>query len=159
MEIQLNTAQWLELPSETRQKLINIFNIPKSEPTFISGGTSSRVISDGHNHKDLAVITVDKMQKYLGNYELTDFFALFGQVLNRIADEDKATVGDIIKRVETENLGKWLMVFKDIRDKAKEFGLTEQLKALLEEIFNVQSLESKPQKQTPQVNKGAKIKA
>jgi hypothetical protein len=148
MLIQLVKPQWLKIPLETRRELIKIFEIPRTEATMIMGGTNSIVLSDGHSHKDLEAITVEKMQKYLDS-ELTDFFQLFDMVLDKINKTKTNTVEEESKKVETENIAKWLGIINNIRIQAKELGLEEQLNNLL----YVEPI--KKEKATP-TNKGTK---
>lgn len=77
---QLGQGQWVSLPFETRLKLIDIFGIKRSGGVIMA---DNRVLSDGHTDKDLSVLNVEAMQKYLGVDE-ADFFKLFNLVLDRL---------------------------------------------------------------------------
>lgn len=79
--MQLNTVQWISLPREVRLKLIEIFDIPRSSDTEVENNT---VITDGYTHRDLATITVEKMQAYLLDTTEEDYFKLFHRVLGEI---------------------------------------------------------------------------
>lgn len=79
--MQLNTVQWISLPLEIRAKLVEIFNIPRSASTEVENNT---VVTDGYTHKDLAVITVEKMQAFLLDTVEEDYFKLFHRVLDAI---------------------------------------------------------------------------
>jgi hypothetical protein len=148
MLAQLTKPQWLNIPLEMRIKLINIFKIPRSEATMTSGGTNSVILSDGHSHKDLESITIDKMQVYLGS-QLTDFYQLFDKVLEKLNEDNKFSVEEESKKVETENIAKWLMIIKNIRSQAHELGLEEELNNLL-------YVEPTKKEKTTATNKGAK---
>jgi hypothetical protein len=148
MQMQIVKPQWLQIPLETRVKLIEIFKIPRTEPTMTSGGTNSVVLSDGHSHKDLESITIEKMQKYLGS-QLTDFFQLFDKVLEKLNEDSKFSVEEESKKVETENIAKWLGIINNIRIQARELGLEDQLN----ELLYVQPIQKK---ETTTTNKGAK---
>ena len=78
MEAQLTQKQWLDIPHETRLALRRIFQIPCSAPTQTILGTYAKTESDGCTEKDRSVLTVEAMQKYLGNYGLVQVLALQG---------------------------------------------------------------------------------
>lgn len=54
---------WINLPSEVRLKLAEIFNIEKTGITEIRDQT---LIADGTTNTDLAAITLEKMEVYTG---------------------------------------------------------------------------------------------
>lgn len=84
--VQLTTTQWLALPADIKTKLIHAFGISRSEGTVIQ---DNKVVSDGHNHRDLAVITLDKMQEFLNCATPDDeFYALFDQVVDKLTVEN-----------------------------------------------------------------------
>ncbi len=83
--MQLNTVQWLSLPLETRNKLVEIFNIPRSSSTEVE---DNRVVSDGYTHHDLAYITIEAMQGFLLDTVENDYFKLFHRVLDAIKPEE-----------------------------------------------------------------------
>ena len=79
---QLTIPQWLSLQMPIRLRLKSIFNIPRSSGSEVVNTT---VLSDGHTHGDLAVITVEKMQQYLSSDE-QDFYKLLVQVVDSFVD-------------------------------------------------------------------------
>lgn len=83
MLIQLTTTQWLQLPVPVRMKLKEIFAIPRSEGSIVQDNVQT---SDGYNHRDLANITVEKMQAYTKTDE-QDFYKLFETTLSLLTDE------------------------------------------------------------------------
>jgi hypothetical protein len=91
--MQINSVQWLSLPMPTRQRLIELFDIKRSGFTIVEDNV---VRSDGHNDKDLAVITVEKMQEYLMDTVETDYFALFRRILLSIKEEQEAKDEEVI---------------------------------------------------------------
>ena len=156
LEAQLTQPQWIGLSQEVKDKLINIFHIPRTEPTkvnqgFHEGKLQTVVSSDGHSHKDLSVISVKAMQEFLGS-DKTDFYALFEDVVNKISTTQRIDLEAEAKKVEHENVAKWLTILTDIKAKATELGLLDQFLNLANEIFNVQPI----QKTTKQ---GAKNRA
>jgi hypothetical protein len=82
---QLTIPQWLSFSYQIKQRLIEIFNIPKSSGSLVE---NNKVISDGHTHNDLLSISVEKMQEYLNSTE-TDFYALFNAILEKLEKEQK----------------------------------------------------------------------
>lgn len=76
----LSRSIWLGLKSETRADIARIFNIPKSSGVEVSG---NQVISDGYTDKDLAMVRVEELQKFLQSEE-TDFYVLFKNVVTHI---------------------------------------------------------------------------
>ncbi len=83
---------WLSLPRETRQKLEQLFQIPRTGEVIVrsnslsmQGNIQGEVTSDGHSAKDLYAITVEKMQEFVGS-KSQDFYALFGEVLKQLKD-------------------------------------------------------------------------
>lgn len=86
MLIQLTQTQWLALSAPVKARLKEIFAIPRSEGTHM---VDNRVLSDGHNHRDLSLITIEKMQDYLGHprKEGEPFYDVFEQVLARVEYE------------------------------------------------------------------------
>lgn len=98
MQAQLNTHQWLELPMATRQRLVQIFHIPRSSGTVVEDG---RVASDGHTHRDLESISVLAMQALLDT-DVVDFYELFDMVIKSIepVPEPEPTQGTVDNYVE-----------------------------------------------------------
>lgn len=83
MTPQMTIPQWLSLPITVRLRLKALFNVPRSSGTEVLNQT---VMSDGHTHKDLAHITVEKMQAFLG-VKTTDFFDLLNEVVSKVSLE------------------------------------------------------------------------
>lgn len=78
---QIGTNYWLQLPVTVRAEMRKVFNIPRSSGgtvvSAISNGKATQVqTSDGTTPQDLAVLTVEKMQIYLGSEE-KDIHKLF----------------------------------------------------------------------------------
>jgi len=136
-QAQINQHQWVQLSAETRNKLAGIFGIPRSEASAIMGNT---LVSDGHNNSDLAVVTKEKMEVYLGIVvgSKLDFYELFKMVVELVEKKKVLTDEERIKTIETENIGKWLIILNDMKQKAKELNLEEQFSRIVNEIFTVQ---------------------
>lgn len=78
----ISTAQWLTLPLETRTRLVEIFDIPKSAYTVVEDNT---VTSDGYMTEDLFAITKEKCQTYLDRASEEDtLLSVFGMVIKSI---------------------------------------------------------------------------
>lgn len=99
MQAQLTQPQWLSLPVDVKAKLKEIFNIPRSEGSRVD---DNRLVSDGHTHRDLAVITIEAMEGYLELERLPDFkpdfFELFDSVLDKI-HETRGVTTPTLERV------------------------------------------------------------
>lgn len=81
---------WLSLPRETRNKLVQLFNIPRTGESVVRSGAVSpegnimgEVTSDGHSAKDLYAITVEKMQEYTGSKH-ADFYKLWDETVSQL---------------------------------------------------------------------------
>jgi len=134
----LSQTQWLELPTEVRNKLREVFHIQRSMPTWMVGGTHGKVQCDGSTDKDIAVMSIEAMQKYLGNYNITDFFALFTEVLTRISGEEKKeekkeVVIEVVEDVPVYI--KWQEDLMRIKEESEKLDLVYKLKGLVKEIF------------------------
>lgn len=83
---QVVVEQWIEIPFEIRQKLIQLFNVPRTGGSLVQDG---RLVTDGHTYVDLKAITVNKMQMFLNSTE-KDFSKLFNNVYSMLEDERNA---------------------------------------------------------------------
>lgn len=76
---------WIDLPQETRNHLVKVFDIPQSGITEIRDQT---VVADGHTNADLEAITADKMSAYVGSEIGTLAFSrLFDITLAKVKSE------------------------------------------------------------------------
>lgn len=66
MQTNLYPQQWLHLPKDVKEKLINVFEIVR---TGASEVRDQEVISDGYTLDDLRSITNEKMNEYVGSQE------------------------------------------------------------------------------------------
>lgn len=156
MEATLSIQQWLELPIAVRLKLQEVFQIPRSRgSSMISGAGQQRMESDGHSYDDLKVITVDKMQLFLGSSS-TDYFSLFNQVVAQIQDDAKSSLDVNIQKVEQENIARWLVIIKGMKVQAQNLGLLSQFNELLTE-FNEPIQTKKTQSPAPRGKKAATV--
>jgi len=81
---------WLSLPNDTRNKLVKLFDIPRTGEVIVrsgkmtaEGNIGNEVQQDGHSPKDLYAITVEKMQKYT-DLASDDFYFLFDKVIEKL---------------------------------------------------------------------------
>ena len=85
MKTFIQQKDWLELPAETRQKLIYQFAIHKSEGTVVQ---NNKVMSDGCSQKDLMGLSIDKMIDYLmSEWEKVDNEMLYEDLFIRVLDK------------------------------------------------------------------------
>lgn len=90
MQIQISIPQWLTIEQKVRLKLVELFEIPRTGYTHVQDGV---VTTDGYKHEDLAHLTVEKMQTYIGNRKETDFFKLLDRTL---AQAERQVRGDVL---------------------------------------------------------------
>lgn len=84
MQYQIVTPQWLQVNQQTRLKLKEIFSIPQTgQRTFQQIRGVGEVTCDGHTNKDLATLTLEKMNQYLGE-ECPDVFSAFAKVVDKV---------------------------------------------------------------------------
>lgn len=79
----LSTHMWVSLSSEQRNKIRQLFSIPRSSHVIVDDG---KIVTDGTTTEDFKHLTVEKMQEYLKD-DSTDFHKLFDKVLSRVQDE------------------------------------------------------------------------
>ncbi len=152
MEIQVSTHDWLALPMAVRAKLKEIFNIPKSQGSWVEG---SIVRSDGHTYQDLQAITVEKMQIYLaligteGQEIESDFVTLFHACLNKIEQQIAEETAAAIPTVDPHQviLDEWAMNITRMGNQAATLGLNDQFKLLISKFLP----DAKIPRQTPEV--------
>lgn len=84
MKPQLTITQWVALPLEVRNKIVEIFKLPRSGHTEVIN--NQYVVSDGYTHEDLANLTEEKMQEYLGSgyTKDTQYFDYVDKVIQKI---------------------------------------------------------------------------
>lgn len=76
---------WIDLPQETRNHLVKVFDIPRSGITEIR---DQSVVSDGHTNNDLLSITAEKMAAYVGSpIGALDFARLWTITLSKVKYE------------------------------------------------------------------------
>ncbi len=133
---QLSVHDWLALPMPVRQRLAEVFSIPRSTGTLVEGNT---VKSDGHTYTDLQAITVGKMQEYLGSGYSSDttFEEYLNLTITKAEDEVKPTEAAVKTPTKEELLLlEWGAVLNRLRGQAVEHGLDIQLIDLVKQTFN-----------------------
>lgn len=83
--------QWMLLDIPTKQKLVAVFGINKSG---FSEVRDSIVVTDGYTQEDLKVITLEKMNEYIGSEEAT-FLRAWEITLSKINFELNPPVAEI----------------------------------------------------------------
>lgn len=129
---QLTIPQWLDLPIDVRSKLKAIFNIPKSVGSQI---VDKVVVSDGHTHADLAVITIEAMQAFLGSKD-DDFWTLMESALERVYSlrdqelkkeiEDAQEEKSRLSESKAEALGELARQMEEIAKSAEEIVIKKR---------------------------------
>lgn len=93
----LSVNEWLSLDRDMRKQLRELFSIPQSTYSHVSGGI---VLSDGSTYEDLAAITIEKLEEYTG--EKGDFKTLFIKTLEKLNSLDNQNVyGKLNEEAET----------------------------------------------------------
>jgi len=82
---QMNTFDWLCLPSEVKQKLVSLFHIKRSGYTHVSGGV---VVTDGYTNEDLSALNIQSLQGHLMSTN-EDFRELFIELLESLDKEEQ----------------------------------------------------------------------
>lgn len=133
MEYQLSPNQWLQIPMEIRAKLREIFNIPRSKGNILEGNV---IKSDGHTFEDLAVITVEGMQRFTGS-DNTDFMSLFNVTVNQIEDLIEPSVAQEPEiDPKQELIDEWSSVLVRMKQVAEEKQLSVYLEGIIIGIFD-----------------------
>ena len=76
----LSRTEWLKLAKPTRQKIAILLGIPRSNGTVVEG---DRVMSDGYTDRDLATLTLEKLQEFMGD-KSENFYELFNQLVKNV---------------------------------------------------------------------------
>lgn len=79
----LSMHTWVSLTAEQRNRIRNIFNIPRSSHVVVVDG---KIETDGTTIHDFESLSIVKMKEYL-NSESDDFHKLFDMVLAKVQDE------------------------------------------------------------------------
>jgi len=80
IEERLTSSQWIQLPQDIRNKLVELFNIPRTGYIDVR---NMQVVSDGYTDNDLKTITVDKLKAYTG-LEVGSIYELLTQAIIKI---------------------------------------------------------------------------
>ena len=84
----IGVSQWVSLPFETRQRLVELFGLNRSGGSLVEDG---RLKTDGYTEKDLSEISMERMQKLL-NSDSENFYDLFDKVLTFVEEQRTAEV-------------------------------------------------------------------
>lgn len=148
MNIQLNTHEWLKLPTEVRNRMAEIFKIPKSQGTFVEDG---KVKSDGYTYEDLSAVTSEKMEDYLKSFmdEPTPIVATFGElfdlVISKIESEkilqqvspNPSAPDPVVVQLET-----WSNTLLGMKQHAASQGMEFHLESLIHRLFPQQLIQN-----------------
>lgn len=76
---------WLELPVEVRAALAKTFGLVRSSGAVVEQLNGKMVVkSDGYSDKDLAGITVEKLQDFLKEKKEKDFWKLMEVAIEQV---------------------------------------------------------------------------
>ncbi len=138
MNIQVSVPDWLKLSHETRVKLAEIFQVPKSKGSQMEQmGSESIIKSDGHTHEDLSVITVEKMKAYLGGITVDDFATLFDACVAKV-EEDKELEAKVepvdVKQIVLEQ---WVKDLGNMKSQAITIDMLPHLIETVKRVFEI----------------------
>ena len=97
---QITIPQWLSLEPKLRWKLKALFDVPRSQGVTV---VDNRVVSDGHTHEDLKVISLEKVNAYLGTEE-ADFYTGLAKVIDKLLAEEQEVEEKEAERQHEERL-------------------------------------------------------
>ena len=132
---QISVPDWVKLPSETRQKLIKQFSIPKtggSEMQLIGG--QRQLVSDGHTHLDLKVMSVEKLQQFTESTS-TDFYELLNKTIEKLSVHVGPTTEQILEQKKSDKLTHFSYVLSTLKREANELGYESELQNLITLAF------------------------
>ena len=93
----ITVPQWVSLKQETRNKLREIFKVPKSTHTEIVTDQygKANVLCDGSTNVDLQVITTERLVDYLGGAAVNEtIYDLFKRAVEKVETD----IPNIIKK-------------------------------------------------------------
>ena len=86
----ISVYQWLTIPSDIRNQLIDIFDIPMSSNTIVE---DNQVVSDGHTTEDLFAITEEKCLAYLGGaFKGDSLHVLLGKIIEGLQEPEETEI-------------------------------------------------------------------
>ncbi len=156
MLVQVTIPEWLKLPVPVRQRLVQIFEINRSQGTSVEGNV---VISDGYTHKDLEAITLEKMQIFLDSQE-PDFIKLFDAVVKKIEDEKPVEIKPEDRTRKDLLMEEWSMALGKFKSQAVFFKFEDEFNELVSKITGVtaEKVQSHAKEQTPKSTQGIPAK-
>lgn len=139
MNIQISVHEWLQLPMDVRQKLRQIFSIPKSEGARV---VDNRVESDGTTYKDLSVVTAEKMAQYLQEDSVDlDFARLFDATIARVNEElHPAVIPETTVDPKQMYVDGWVQTLSIIRSQAMQMNMEDYLEGVIKRVFNIKQV-------------------
>lgn len=123
---------WLRIPHDIRRELVSIFNIQRTGTAVMQ---DSKQLADGHSDRDLEVLTVGKLQEFTGSQE-GDAYDLLDLAVEKIKNQQHESLEVHAKRMEEENIARWLKLIKDIEYQAKQLGLDGQFREVLFAVYD-----------------------
>lgn len=91
---QITTPMWLQVDAVTRNKISEKFSLPRTgQRAFQQMRGVGEVTCDGHSNKDLAELTLEKMNKFLGE-ECPTVFVAFEKVVEKVEGREYAVKGN-----------------------------------------------------------------
>lgn len=98
----ITTSEWMLQRKETRALLVSIFGIPKTGfGQTITDATGHGInVTDGYNHKDLSIMTFDRLLTYVGESQENDnVHTLFLKAVQK-AETEPTPIAEVVKVVD-----------------------------------------------------------
>lgn len=157
---QMTVPQWLQLTMPVRLRMKEIFEIPRSTGTEIHNNV---VFSDGHTHKDLANITIEKMQDFVGSSS-EDFYELLNATTKKVMKEHQDMLDEqvnkqfaIMQEIGKDKYEALTEVAKEIQGYVETLGVTFQSANDIEQIKE-HFIEQEKKKQAKKKKRGRPFK-
>lgn len=149
---QINVPDWVALPHETRRKLVQQFNIPRSGGSEVQTlSVGNRIISDGHTHQDLKAISLPKLQEFLGSIS-DDFYTLLEQAIEKLTNKTGPTSEQILEQKISDKLTHFSYVLSTLKREAEELGISDKLNNLVTLAFGEPKKLGRPRVKQNQTN-------
>ncbi len=146
----LSKTQWLSLPSLVRVKIVNLFQVPRSEGAHVQIGGPENTFgtSDGHSTKDLETITIEKLQDHLHSTE-TDFFQLFDALVRSIKGE--IVYSDTGKTEKEIAIEKWITQIRNFKSESVLKDIEKEFYAVIGAFVKVHNIQEEKHEETTEV--------
>ena len=110
----ISQQEWVKVPHEVRLELVQEFGLKRSGIIQVFNNT---LMSDGYSYEDLAPLTVERMQLYVGTRE-TDYFKLWEATTNK--------ANSLVKKRYEEEKQKQARIAAGVEETTESFGAEDE---------------------------------